>query len=1283
MLFQDWKNLFPKTILSRGKAYQEAGKVKKIQPTKDGFQITVRGTKTYQVHLRTEGETLRDLNCTCPYAQDGRFCKHMAAACYELENYHKAAVQKQEKGSAIQEEAAAGSSAGNKVAAGSSAGKKAAEGYSSGEGDVLELLRREQREIRDREREEGVPVPEDLEDDSYFRPERFREGLMISDSVLKKAKALISAGKIRLESVQLGYARGGLPSAGQGELIGIANAENQESVLMARIAFSRDRIQNADCGDWRCRTSHWNSRSYLGHDVCEHEAAAILLTEDYLRENRPGDATSQAGDELMQRIIFSRGLNATKQQKKSAELLSLRPTLEWNSDGELTVSFRVGSGKLYKIRDLRDFWNNVRYHQKMQFGTKTMLALGSEYLDDVSLGWYQYLEDVLKEEDQRYERTGEDRRSYYSRFYAPTEPRIKGEIPLYGNRLDQFYERIPESGIDAVFNLRREKKQLHLFPREESLRLRLVLESLKEKETGYFLGVRLKGTVPDILEGVQAAYILREDSFCRIGMEEIRRCQPLLQAAEAGQVSLTIGRRHMADFYYKILPVLREFADIEEREPERIARYLPGEPAFFVYLDVEEGQVLARADVVYGRREFSLVERLNPDRGDRQEDEYRDGAAEAEVLEVLLRYLPEYDPVRDQLCGGKDEAEIFELLDHGLEELMEVAEVHSTERFKRLGIRRHVKFSLGVSLESNLLDLSVTSEDLSREELLEILYSYKRKKRFVRLKNGDFLKLEESETIGGLAEMMEALRLTPKQFVSGKMHVPAYRALYLDKMLEQMQDVYADRDRFYKKLIKGFKTMEDADYEVPASLKGVLRKYQQTGYRWLRTLDEYGFGGILADEMGLGKTLQVIAVLLSAKQEVTDNLPSLVVCPASLVYNWEEELARFAPALSVCRITGTKAERNEKIRDYLRYDVLVTSYDLLKRDIDQYEGKRFAYEVIDEAQYIKNQQTAAAKAVKLVESRTRFALTGTPIENRLSELWSIFDYLMPGFLYDYGTFRSDFETPIVKYGQEEANQVLRRMAGPFILRRKKEDVLKDLPAKLEEVRYAGMEEKQRRLYDGQVVKMRNTVAGQKEEEFRRNRIQILAELTRIRQICCDPGLFLADYDGGSAKRESCLELLKSVVEGGHKALLFSQFTSMLELLKADLDREGIPYYVITGATPKEKRMELVKAFNGDDTPVFLISLKAGGTGLNLTGADVVIHYDPWWNLAVQNQATDRAHRIGQTKPVTVYKLIVKNTIEEKILEMQEAKRKLAEDILSSEAAASASFSREELLALLQ
>ena len=362
--------------------------------------------------------------------------------------------------------------------------------------------------------------------------------------------------------------------------------------------------------------------------------------------------------------------------------------------------------------------------------------------------------------------------------------------------------------------------------------------------------------------------------------------------------------------------------------------------------------------------------------------------------------------------------------------------------------------------------------------------------------------------------------------------------------------------------------------------------------------------------------------------------------------------------------------------------MIVTSYDLLKRDIEFYEEKEFYYQIIDEAQYIKNHTTAAAKAVKAVKSRTRYALTGTPIENRLSELWSIFDFLIPGYLYGYDVFRNDFEAPIIRNEDKGALERLQRMTSPFILRRMKENVLKDLPEKLEENRYVKFDAQQQQLYDAQVLHMKQRIGMQDAQEFQRNKIQILAELMKLRQICCDPELCFENYKGESAKLDACVDLGDSGVVERNKLLLFSQFTSMLDLIAKRMEKEQISFYTITGATPKERRLQLVKAFNGDDTKVFLISLKAGGVGLNLTGADVVIHYDPWWNQAVQNQATDRTHRIGQTKVVVVYRLIAKGTIEEKIQELQESKRALSDQIIQGDTGQLGGMSREDFMSLL-
>ena len=428
--------------------------------------------------------------------------------------------------------------------------------------------------------------------------------------------------------------------------------------------------------------------------------------------------------------------------------------------------------------------------------------------------------------------------------------------------------------------------------------------------------------------------------------------------------------------------------------------------------------------------------------------------------------------------------------------------------------------------------------------------------------------------------------------------------------------------------------------------------------------------------------MQIIA-LLSIPQERKRPRPSIIVAPTSLVYNWKTEFARFAPGLSVTVVSGVVSRRHEMIKAF-RGDVLITSYDALKRDLEHYEKRQFRYCIIDEAQYIKNQTTQASTSVKALNAEVRFALTGTPVENSLSDLWSIFDFVLPGYLYHYAKFRRKYELPITRDNDAEAIEALREQVKPFILRRTKKEVLGELPDKIESTVYVEMEEEQRNVYSANLALARSEL----EEEldrvgFEQSRIKILALITKLRHLCCHPNLVLDGYEGGSAKLELCMELLHDSLEEGHKVLIFSQFVSMLGVIGEELEKEGIPYYLLKGDTPSEERMRLVKAFNSDQTPVFLISLRAGGTGLNLTAADVVIHYDPWWNLSVQNQATDRAHRIGQENNVQVFKLLVKDSIEDKIDELQHRKESISRSVITENETYISNMDKDDMLALFR
>ena len=439
--------------------------------------------------------------------------------------------------------------------------------------------------------------------------------------------------------------------------------------------------------------------------------------------------------------------------------------------------------------------------------------------------------------------------------------------------------------------------------------------------------------------------------------------------------------------------------------------------------------------------------------------------------------------------------------------------------------------------------------------------------------------------------------------------------------------------------------------------------------------------------MGLGKTIQMLSLISGYIEESNEKRASIVICPSSLTLNWQNESTKFTNDLKTLVIRGNAEERKKQISEIEKYDIVITSYDLLKRDIEAYKEKdyKFRFSIADEAQYLKNSNTQNAKVVKEIKADTRYALTGTPIENSLAELWSIFDYIMPGYLFQYKKFKTLFETPIIKGNDTRAMKKLQMLIEPFVLRRTKKEVLTELPEKTITVLNNQMKEEQEKIYLNYLAQIKEDVAEAiNVNGFERSHIQILAGLTRLRQICCHPGLFIKDYQEGSSKLEQCIEIVKDATEAGHKILLFSGYTSMFDIIEKELQEKSIKYFKLTGSTKVDERIKMVDEFNENkDIKIFLISLKAGGTGLNLTGADMVIHYDPWWNASAENQATDRAYRIGQKNNVQVYKLITKNTIEEKIYELQQKKTQLIDNVLDTKTSFISKLSKEEIMKLFE
>ena len=843
------------------------------------------------------------------------------------------------------------------------------------------------------------------------------------------------------------------------------------------------------------------------------------------------------------------------------------------------------------------------------------------------------------------------------------------------------YFEIPVSMLDDLFALLKEEPELLKTDVKDC-----VTELLDKRlqpgvtirdnldKTGRFIGQTLTLRIPSLIYGQKHLYYVRAKKLYRTDPAQYDQLLRYSYYTERRAAETLFTTERLGDLHETVLPYLQTFCRVKNESRQDIAAYLPTPRTDRIYLDLEDGRPSARFVTIIDDREFPVTDEAA---AAALPGTLAAGKRTAKILQKIRSLFPEAS-LRPGVFTAPDHAKtVNALLDGGLEMLMSLCETQATAAFERYVTRRKLRVTAGVRINAGRIELEVASPDVPTEELADILAAYREKKKYHRLHSGILAELDD--TIDALDDLLLSLGVSPAELVKGKLNLPGYRAFYLDAMSRESR-IEWDRDAAFDALIETRQQSAESLFTIPAQLSGTLREYQIRGCSWIASLAHAGFGGILADEMGLGKTLQAIAVIDDAKKRFGP-APNLIVCPASLVYNWQAEFARFAPELDVRVIAGSQFDRADMLTDAQKKDVLITSYDLLKRDVDQYERFRFRYEFIDEAQFIKNHNTAAARSVKLIAADHRFALTGTPIENRLSELWSIFDYLMPGFLFGYETFRKQLEIPIIRDGDARVKARLVRLISPFILRRLKQDVLTDLPEKLEEIRYAGMGEKQRLLYDAQTAKTVGLLT--ESDGSGSSKIRILADLMRLRQICCSPELIYEDYTGGSAKLDVCVDLIRSAIEGEHRILLFSQFTSMLDLIKERLDREQIPYYTITGSTPKRERVRLVERFNSDETPVFLISLKAGGTGLNLTGADTVIHYDPWWNIAVQEQATDRAHRIGQQKVVTVYKLIMLGTIEERILRLQQDKQALARDLLSEADGDLSAISKEDLLALLR
>ena len=977
---------------------------------------------------------------------------------------------------------------------------------------------------------------------------------------------------------------------------------------------------------------------------CKHLVAAML----YAMRQEPKqeiDSTDREMRNLLQTYLA---------MPRAGQDLGQKARLEANLceivGGYPLFSFKVGIQKLYVLRDIPAFLNMVDEKRTYTYGKALTLCHELSRFDEPSRQLIYLLMDVI----HNYRTTG------YGGFYS-----LSG---IYGDKA-----RVQWTGkaLDAFFDLQKERQDAGERPnflvREEDPAVTLSVSA----QPG---GVRLDLEAAErshCFGSYEKKYVLIGDTIFRCSDNFGQKAFPLLSAQSRGW---RLSQQDIPTLCSCVLPQLADTVTVEDPDGV-LQRFTPDEcrPCYYFELQSALGLVV-QVVFLYGGR------RVHPKTPPQETKEIkRDIRAEQDALQPLQRWLK---PVNNgDTFYLPDEGEMIEFLSSHLDDFHAYGEVFVSEQLRKKRVNSS-RASVGISVADGLLNLDIDTGEFPRQELEALYQGLLHKQKYYKLRDGRYLMLDGSP-VEKIAEIAHMTRLDEKTLAAGKATMPAFRALYLDKALEGQEGLTVHRDKSYRTMIRDFRSVAESDYAPPKALDACLRGYQRVGFQWMKTLESNGFGGVLADEMGLGKTIQVLAFLATVPR-AEKGQPSLVVCPASLVMNWGDELTKFAPFLKANLILGTAAHRREQITDDKDSDVWVTSYDLLKRDVDLYEKQAFYCCVLDEGQNIKNQSTVASRAVKQINCRQRFVLTGTPIENRLSELWNMFDFLMPGYLFSRAAFVEKLEKPIVRSGDPQARRQFRLLVQPFVLRRLKQDVLKELPPKIEHVRKISQSEAERKTYLAAAAAAKQEFADGAQEP---DKIRILAALTRLRRICCDPHLCFSNYEGESGKLEACLELCAGMAANGHQILIFSQFTTMLDELREGLDRLQISNFTLQGSTPTEQRARLVKAFNKGEATVFLISLKAGGTGLNLTAADVVIHYDPWWNQAAQDQATDRAHRIGQKACVQVYKLIVKDTIEEKILELQQRKAALMENLDPDDADAQQeqgvlSLNRQELLALL-
>lgn len=953
-----------------------------------------------------------------------------------------------------------------------------------------------------------------------------------------------------------------------------------------------------------CKDFH-NNNYYNDAYMCKHLGALILKYIELKRE----DIKKEIQDGKMYLDLIK--LLEDPKQKVDLEIY-IHDDFKYNEKRYL-VDFKIGSSRKYVIKNLSDFIEAKNNYKLLHFGKDFKYHSLVHTFDDEDEKIIKKIEEAVYIQEKLIGR-------------SLTFNVIKGKnLVLNSSTLRNFLELCIHKRIWF------EEKCVDIVKKDIPINFKLRKQDEK-------LIMSVSKQMPKALTTKMDSFII-ENTIYLPSANQIELIRTFYNLISGDIKEIAFSNEDSKDVFNILIPKLEEVSKVSiDKSIDIVREELKSE----FYLDIKRGKVTLDVKLKYGEEETNVFEEKS------SKIIIRDIEKESKILKLIKE--TGFENVKKSFIFQGDEEKLYLFLTKEYKKLEELGEVFYSNKFKERKVYNTPSINANIKEKNGYLNLTFDIENVSKDEYKKIINAIKDRRKFFKLKDDSFLNLEGNE-INEFLTMIDNISSGEKDIQNLKLH--KNKAVMLEEYLKVDSLKFVKGKELVDEIIDKLKNVNKKDYDIPKNLNAVLREYQVEGFKWFKNLSYLGFGGVLADEMGLGKTIQTIAFLLSEEGK-----KSLIITPTSLIYNWKNEFERFAPSLKIALVHENKNERSKIISEMNNYDVLLTTYGTLRNDKENYENITFDYCIIDEGQHIKNSVAQSTKAVKDINARVKFALTGTPIENNLLELWSIFDFVMPGYLYNGTIFKKKF------IDSENAIKELQKYIKPFMLRRLKKDVIKELPEKIEKRYYVDLPNEQKKVYGVFVKDIKRKI---EESSFLENKITIFSYLTKLRQLCLDPSIIIENYDGGSGKIDSAIDIIKENIEEHPKIILFSQFTSVLSNIKKSFEKNDIEYIYLDGNTNAKQRISLVNEFNESKKKlVFLISLKAGGTGLNLTSADIVIHFDPWWNPSIEEQATDRTHRIGQKNVVQVFKLVAEGTIEEKILKLQDEKKSLINDVMNED-----------------